>query len=109
MDRSDEKSLDALDEAKKKLNTGAAIVSDSIVSGLDSKTLAAYFWMKTEELIETKSFKHVGKGINYVDIVKDVINLIPVHYISEELVSLLDFLFYACFLIYYTAWTSVKN
>ena len=63
---------------------------------MDSTTLATYFSKKTEELIKTQSFKGVGKGVNYVDIVKDVINLVPVHYISQELVRL-DFLLYAFF------------
>ena len=108
-DRSDEKSLNALDEAKKKLNNGAATVSQSIFSCLDSTTLATYFSEKTKELISTESFKYAGKGVKYVDIVRDVINLIPVHYVSQELVRLVDFLFYVFLLIYYTGWTSVKN
>jgi linoleate 10R-lipoxygenase len=86
-----------VDEAKRKLNSGAATVSQSLFSGVDSTTLATYFSKKTEELFQTESFKHVGKGVRYVDIVKDVINLIPVHYISEELVGLIDFLLYAFF------------
>ena len=86
-------SLNALDEAKKKLNSGAAVASQSIFSCLDSTTLAIYFSQKTKELIETESFKHVGKGVKYVDIVRDVINIIPVHYVSQELVGLMDFLY----------------
>ena len=62
-------------------------------SRLDSTTLATYFSLKTKELIEIGSFKHVGKGVKYVDIVRDVINLIPVHYVSQELVGLMDFLY----------------
>ena len=75
---------------------------------MDSTNLAAYFSKKTEELMQTESFKHVGKGVRYVDIVKDVINLIPVHYISQELVGLVYF-FIRFYLIYYTDWTFVKN
>jgi len=90
-DRSDEKSLNALDEARKKFNSGAAVVSQSIFSSTDSTTLATYFLEKTEELIKTASINHVGKGVKYVDIVRDVINLIPVHYVSQELVSPVDF------------------
>ena len=36
-------------------------------------------------------------GVEYVDIVRDVINLIPVHYVSHELVGLVNFLLYAFF------------
>ena len=66
--------------------------------GFDNPSSAAYFSKRTEELIKTESFKHVGKGVGYVDIVKDDINLILVHYmISQELVGLVNFLCYAKF------------
>jgi linoleate 10R-lipoxygenase len=90
-DRSNEKNLNAMNEAEKKLNRGATSVSQFMFSGLDLTTLATYFSGKTEELIKSASFKHVGMDVTYIDIVKDVINLIPIHYISHELVRLRGF------------------
>lgn len=98
-----------LEEAKNKLLSGAATVSEFIFSDLDP-SLATYFAKKTEELIKSKSFDHVGKGVRYVDIVRDVINLVPVHWISQEIVGLVDpFTSNLFFLIYYVGWTPVKN
>lgn len=70
--------------------SGTAKTSKLIFSELDSTTLAAYFSKTTEDLIKSKSF---GKDVKYVDIVSNVINIVPVHWISEEIVSLVD-LFY---------------
>jgi len=87
-ERLNENDLDVLDEARKKLISGTAKVFERILSDLDPTVLAAYFSQKTEDLIKTKSFKHVGKGINYVDVVRDVINLVPVHWVSEKITGL---------------------
>ena len=40
-----------------------------------------------EELIKVKSVEHVGMKGRFVDVVKDVINLLPVYFISTQLVS----------------------
>jgi linoleate 10R-lipoxygenase len=37
-------------------------------------------------LIREKSIKHVGSALKYVDIVKDVINLLPVYWLADEIV-----------------------
>ncbi|THH03822.1 hypothetical protein EW145_g5979 [Phellinidium pouzarii] len=42
----------------------------------------------TQKLIETKSVKHPGSALKYVDIVKDVINLVPIYFIATELAGL---------------------
>ncbi|KAJ2923656.1 hypothetical protein H1R20_g13438, partial [Candolleomyces eurysporus] len=50
--------------------------------------LAAFFDQKTRELIDAKSFGGADESTKYVDIVKDVINLLPLHWISEEIAGL---------------------
>jgi len=85
---SDERALNILEEASKKFIDGTTDVSERLFSDLDPMTLAAYFSKKTEGLISSKSFKHVGKGLKYVDIVRDVINLLPVYWISQEIAGL---------------------
>ncbi|EPQ51552.1 heme peroxidase [Gloeophyllum trabeum ATCC 11539] len=42
----------------------------------------------TRSLIESKSVNHIGSTKKYVDIVKDVINLVPVHWIANEVLGL---------------------
>lgn len=44
----------------------------------------------TARLIESKSFSLVGKGVRSVDIVRDVFNLVPVHWVSKQVVRFLD-------------------
>ncbi len=49
--------------------------------------LPEYFKKKTEALLKGKAFDQAGSsGVCYVDIVKDVINLVPIHWICEEIV-----------------------
>lgn len=51
------------------------------------KTWADYFKKEALALIAEKSFHHPGNPqTRYIDIVGDVINLLPVHWISEEIV-----------------------
>lgn len=38
-------------------------------------------------LITTSTMKHVSGKTKYVDIVKDVLNIAPVHWIANEIVS----------------------
>lgn len=49
----------------------------------------AYYRTITAHLIETKSFSLVGKGTRSLDIVRDVFNLVPVHWISRKIVRYL--------------------
>lgn len=46
-----------------------------------------YFQHITGVLIKEKSAIHAGSTLTYVDIVKDVINLLPIYWIADELVS----------------------
>ncbi|KAJ2919420.1 hypothetical protein MD484_g1068, partial [Candolleomyces efflorescens] len=50
--------------------------------------LAAFFEERTRQLISTKSFAGADDSVKYIDIVKDVINLLPSHWISEEIAGL---------------------
>ncbi|KAJ7853500.1 heme peroxidase [Mycena olivaceomarginata] len=51
---------------------------------------AKYFAEETQHLIEQRSLDHIGKSgkVQYVDIVRDVINVLPVHWISHQLAGL---------------------
>ncbi|KAJ7678277.1 heme peroxidase [Mycena polygramma] len=57
---------------------------------LQDSTWATYFAAETHELIEKRSLEHIGKSgkIQYVDIVRDVINVLPVHWICQQLAGL---------------------
>jgi linoleate 10R-lipoxygenase len=45
-----------------------------------------YFLRTTEELIQQKSVSLSGSRLQYVDIVNDVINLLPIYWIANEIV-----------------------
>ncbi|KAJ7126174.1 heme peroxidase [Mycena epipterygia] len=73
--------------------TGHAGVDCAFVNDVLSQNIhktVAYFEEKTEELIAKRSLKHIGKTgqIKYVDIVRDVINVLPVHWICHEIAGL---------------------
>jgi len=51
------------------------------------RTWVHCFQYTTSLLIKEKSVKHVGSNVKYVDIVKDVINLLPIYWIADEIVS----------------------
>jgi len=63
-----------------------SLVNDILVS--ENKRSAEFFVKTTEELITERSVDHVGSTARYVDIVKDVINVLPVRYISGMLAGL---------------------
>jgi linoleate 10R-lipoxygenase len=48
---------------------------------------AEYFREEVEALITEKAIRHDGDNSRYVDVVGDVINLVPVRWISENIVS----------------------
>jgi hypothetical protein len=48
---------------------------------------AEYFRKELEALITEKAIRHAGDNSRYVDIVGDVINLLPVRWVSEKIVS----------------------
>ncbi|KAJ7049433.1 heme peroxidase [Mycena amicta] len=56
----------------------------------DLRKWSEYFAAKTQWLLKRHCLEHIGssKGLQYVDIVRDVINVLPVHWICEELAGL---------------------
>jgi hypothetical protein len=69
----------------------AAPVAEAILNGKD---WIKYFKTKTEYLLKDKMLEGMGSsGARYVDIVKDVINLLPIHWICEEVVGIFLLLF----------------
>jgi hypothetical protein len=63
---------------------------------------ATYFAAETERLIEKRSLDHIGKSgkVQYVDIVGDVINMLPVHWICQRLVRRLSYLLFFVIVAY---------
>ena len=59
--------------------------SDNLQNAIFKPTpeTAKYFAEKTRSLVDAKSFGLMGGRVKNVDIVKDVINLLPVHWISH--------------------------
>ncbi|KAK7052388.1 heme peroxidase [Favolaschia claudopus] len=73
--------------------TGHDAVKHDFVNSLLVKATdkwAKYFASETQRLIEQRSLDHIGKSgdLRYVDIVRDVINVLPVHWICQELAGL---------------------
>jgi len=56
----------------------------------ETEKWATYFATETQRLIEQRSLDHIGKSgqVQYVDIVRDVINVLPVHWICQRLAGL---------------------
>jgi linoleate 10R-lipoxygenase len=52
-----------------------------------AKKIGQYFYDKTKELIAAQSFKLVGGKVANVDIVRDVLNFVSLHWAATELVS----------------------
>lgn len=68
------------------------IIVGQVIASRDKKW-AEYFSKKVDALIKMKSIEHVGSSARYLDVVRDVINLLPLHWIAEEIVSLPEFFF----------------
>ncbi|KAF9042906.1 heme peroxidase [Panaeolus papilionaceus] len=85
--QSEDKKRVALDKAKQTLMEGVKTISQNIFSKPEPK-FAEFFASKTEGLIKAKSFEHVGSKVQYVDIVRDVVNLVPLHWICQEIAGL---------------------
>lgn len=60
---------------------------ENLLSEPFSEPLTDYFKREVEALITEKTFRHVEDNSKYVDIVGDVINLLPVRWASEKIVS----------------------
>ncbi len=80
--KAEEKNANDINELKNKAALGVAEIS-KVVFLKPTPEIATYFAQKTRSLIEAKSFATVHSDIHHVDIVKDVINLLPVHWISH--------------------------
>uniref|UniRef100_A0A7G1PUP4 Dioxygenase n=1 Tax=Tricholoma matsutake TaxID=40145 RepID=A0A7G1PUP4_TRIMT len=52
------------------------------------ETWAGYFTKEVKALITEKAVHHIGDNSKYVDIVGDVINLVPVRWVSEKILGL---------------------
>ncbi|KAJ7489461.1 heme peroxidase [Mycena latifolia] len=65
-----------------------AFVNRILLQDIDKWT--QYFAAETHSLIQKRSLDHVGKEgtVMYVDIVRDVINVLPVHWICHQLAGL---------------------
>ncbi|KAG8925416.1 hypothetical protein FRC02_009696 [Tulasnella sp. 418] len=50
--------------------------------------LARFYREKTTELINRKSFALIGKNTRSINIVRDVINLVPVHWVSTQIAGI---------------------
>ncbi|KDR70288.1 hypothetical protein GALMADRAFT_255194 [Galerina marginata CBS 339.88] len=72
--------------ASTKFTGGIAELSKSIFAKPEAN-ISTYFANKAQALLNENSFAN-GSSIKYVDVVKDVINLLPVHWISQEIAGL---------------------
>ncbi|KII85619.1 hypothetical protein PLICRDRAFT_56845 [Plicaturopsis crispa FD-325 SS-3] len=64
------------------------MVHELLFADNDVQAWKKYFGETARRLIREKSIDHVGSPAKYVDIVKDVINLVPVHWIANEIIGL---------------------
>ena len=81
------KDNDALKEARAKFAAGKATLAKAVFDRPATET-AHLFEAKTLELFKTKAFEKIGTQDRFVDVVKDVINLLPIHWLSQEVVSI---------------------
>ena len=96
--RIEERALAAADTSKRKLISGAAELSKGVFTEI-AQEIPAFFSQKAKELIQAKSFKKVGSELRFVDIVKDVIHALPVHWISHVVCQSIYVLVHANFCI----------
>jgi hypothetical protein len=55
-----------------------------------AEKMARFFYEKTRKLITSKSFTVSDKGVRVVDIVRDVLRYVPLHWTATELVCSSD-------------------
>ncbi|KAF6760375.1 heme peroxidase [Ephemerocybe angulata] len=83
-------------DSVKRLSTLKGLSSDLTKSSREVFELAfskpadvsAFFAKKTQELIDTHSYSSADKSFKFVDVINDVVNLLPIHWISQELAGL---------------------
>jgi len=66
----------------------ATVVDRALFGERQLAAWGASFAALTRSLVESKSIRHVGSTKRYVDVVKDVINLVPVYWIANEVLGL---------------------
>ncbi|KDQ52925.1 hypothetical protein JAAARDRAFT_162433 [Jaapia argillacea MUCL 33604] len=73
------------------LSKGAAanrkLVDGTLFNNSQIAKWRSSFRQTTLGLIKDKSVSHVGSTARYVDVVKDVVNLVPIHWIANEVVG----------------------
>ena len=75
-------------DEQKKHDTDKAMVWHALLPDLNVyKQNVEWFKNKTKEMLKEKSVKYDGVSGTYVDIIRDVINLVSVHWASDKLVS----------------------
>ncbi|OCH96232.1 linoleate diol synthase [Obba rivulosa] len=60
-----------------------ALVKALTAAAGSEQKIAAWFYQKTRELIMRESYTTVGSQTKYVDIVRDVLRLLPIHWAAE--------------------------
>jgi hypothetical protein len=79
--RAEEIQASTIEDAKNRFTTGSKICQKTIF--VPAPEIAEFFAKKTQSLINAKSFGLVSGRGKIVDIVKDVVNLLPVHWICH--------------------------
>ncbi|KDQ18824.1 hypothetical protein BOTBODRAFT_28325 [Botryobasidium botryosum FD-172 SS1] len=69
-------------------NRDRQLIRDAVVPAGSLEAIADYFFVKTQELIKEKSYTLIGKGTSVVNIVRDVFNLVPLHWASYEVAGI---------------------
>ncbi|KAG8908060.1 hypothetical protein FRC01_007508 [Tulasnella sp. 417] len=78
----------AFDEPAKHLRD-LKLMREALFPREDSMAEYGVFYRETTaRLIETKSFSLVGRGTRSLDIVRDVFNLVPVHWVSKQVAGI---------------------
>jgi linoleate 10R-lipoxygenase len=79
-------------EARAKFVAGQATLAKAVFERPASET-AHTFADTTRRLVKNKAFEKIGTKDRYVDIIKDVINLLPIHWLSQEVVRIVSCLY----------------
>ena len=58
----------------------------------ETDRIAHYFYEKTRELIALKSYSLADKDIKFVDIIRDVLRYVPLHWAATDLVRCIEIL-----------------
>lgn len=61
---------------------------DALLDGDGIGKAALWYGQRTRALIEERSYKLVGLPMRHVDIVRDVLNIVPIHWVATEVVRL---------------------